>query len=241
MGLLSRIGRRGRAALLVAAGASLGAGAYVAADVPDSSGVIHACYQLSDPPPAPPHVTPGNVRIIDPSAGQACGNRGGTEVSLDWNFKGPTGVRGSQGPAGNTFTVATPTPKPTFSRVGVVVLGAGTSALRFGVLTSALHKTKTSSGKVEIKDMSITKTHDKASAALLNYAATGKHFHKATITMRKAGGSPIDYVKITLTDLIVTSVRSSPTSGGTPEETISFAFAKLGVEYKPQKPDGSLP
>ena len=62
MGLIAQIGRPWRAVLLVLAGAVVGGAAFAAADVPDTNGVIHACYQLSDPN-QPPNQTPGNIKV----------------------------------------------------------------------------------------------------------------------------------------------------------------------------------
>jgi collagen triple helix repeat protein len=55
--------------------------------IPDSSGAIHACYQENV----------GNLRVIDPSAGDACRN---SEQSLTWNQTGPQGAQGQQGVPG---------------------------------------------------------------------------------------------------------------------------------------------
>ncbi|HEX4933366.1 MAG TPA: type VI secretion system tube protein Hcp, partial [Gemmatimonadaceae bacterium] len=43
-------------------------------------------------------------------------------------------------------------------------------------------------------------------------------------------------------EAMVESVQWSGSSGGddTPTESVSFAFAKVTIDYKPQKPDGKL-
>ena len=44
-----------------------------------------------------------------------------------------------------------------------------------------------------------------------------------------------------MTDLLVTSVSTSVSAeGATTIESVLLAFAKVDLEYKPQKPDGSL-
>jgi type VI secretion system secreted protein Hcp len=43
-----------------------------------------------------------------------------------------------------------------------------------------------------------------------------------------------------MNDVIITAMGDSDTSGGQSVETVSLAFAKVNVEYKPQKADGSL-
>ena len=87
--------------LFLAAAAALVVGVGVSyASVPDSSGLIHACYQLhSGGVPA----DLGRLRIIDPSRGQHCLS---DEAALTWNNKGmrgasgPAGPRGASGPSG---------------------------------------------------------------------------------------------------------------------------------------------
>jgi type VI secretion system secreted protein Hcp len=94
-------------------------------------------------------------------------------------------------------------------------------------------------GKVNVQDISFTHYVDSSSPNIITACCTGKHFDTATLTMRKSGGSPLDYVKITLTDIIVTSV-SSGGSGGEDllSENVSLNFAKFKYEYQPQDSKG---
>jgi type VI secretion system secreted protein Hcp len=95
-------------------------------------------------------------------------------------------------------------------------------------------------GKVNIQDLSLTKWVDKASPVLMLRCADGKHIAKATLFVRKAGTTPIEYIKIELTDILVSSV-STGGSGGEDRltENVSLNFAKVKVDYVPTKPDGS--
>jgi type VI secretion system secreted protein Hcp len=71
--------------------------------------------------------------------------------------------------------------------------------------------------------------------------AKGEHIREATITVRKAGKGQQEYLVITMKDVLVTSVSTTVTAeGGTAVEAVALAFAKVDLEYKPQKPDGSL-
>jgi type VI secretion system Hcp family effector len=115
MGLWERIGRFGRATVLLAVGLAGGATALAVASVPDSSGVVHACYAVTTSGTATvPVPTAGNLRIIDPSAGQVCattsslGAGPGNERTLDWNTQGPAGQQGPAGPTGPSGTPGTP-------------------------------------------------------------------------------------------------------------------------------------
>jgi len=96
-------------------------------------------------------------------------------------------------------------------------------------------------GKVSVQDISITKWLDKSSPVLMQYCSTGKQFAEAILTVRKAGGdSPLEYLIITMKDVIVTSI-STGGSGGEDRltENTSLNFSQYKVEYQPQKPDGS--
>jgi type VI secretion system secreted protein Hcp len=93
-------------------------------------------------------------------------------------------------------------------------------------------------GKVTVHDLSITKYVDKSSPVLMKACATGTHFNSAIIVVRKAGGTQQDYLTYTLEDVLVSSYSVS--DSGQPTEHMSLSFGKISVEYKPQKPDGSL-
>src|SRR2546426_8324869 len=133
VGVIAQIGRHWRAVLPVLVGAAVGGAAFAAAEVPDSStGVIHGCYQLSDPH-NPPNESPGNLYIIDPSAGQSCDPT--NAPALDWNIAGTRGPRGPQGLAGNAVTLAPPPVKSSSPPIGHVDLGTGSQKLSFSILT----------------------------------------------------------------------------------------------------------
>lgn len=95
-------------------------------------------------------------------------------------------------------------------------------------------------GKVNVQDLSITKYVDSASTALQLACCTGEHFKKATLVVRKAGKTPLEYIKINIEEILITSV-STGGSGGEDRltENVTFNFAKVDVEYTPQKADGS--
>lgn len=95
-------------------------------------------------------------------------------------------------------------------------------------------------GKVNVQDISLTKYVDKATPTLILAGCNGKHFPTALLTVRKAGEKPLEYIKITLTDVLVTSV-STGGSGGEDRltENVTLNFAQFKVEYVAQKKDGS--
>jgi type VI secretion system secreted protein Hcp len=95
-------------------------------------------------------------------------------------------------------------------------------------------------GRATFHDLSFTHAIDKASPKLLQACATGAHLKEATITRRKAGKDQQEYLIIKMNDIIITSVSLSDNSGGTGTENVGLAFAKVDLEYKPQRQDGSL-
>ena len=69
------------------------------------------------------------------------------------------------------------------------------------------------SGKASVQDLSVTKWVDKSSPILMLYAANGDHFSKATLVVRKAGKTPLDYITIVMTKVLVTSVSTGGSGG----------------------------
>lgn len=95
-------------------------------------------------------------------------------------------------------------------------------------------------GKANVQDLSFTKYVDASSNALISHACTGTHIEKVNLVVRKAGGQPLEYILIELSEVLVTSV-SMGGSGGEDRltENVSLNFAKFKYGYVPQKPDGT--
>ena len=97
-------------------------------------------------------------------------------------------------------------------------------------------------GKVSMQDLHFVMKVSKASPKLMLACASGQHIKKATLVCRKAGKDQQEFLKLSLTDLLVSSYQTggSGHSDVVPTEQISLNFAKIEVEYKEQKPDGTL-
>lgn len=99
-------------------------------------------------------------------------------------------------------------------------------------------------GKANFQDLHFTKQTDKSSPKLLAAAASGEHIKKAVLTARKAGGKggQVEYLKITMEDVMVSSYQVGGASGNSsvPTDSFSFNYTKLKYEYMPQKADGTL-
>jgi type VI secretion system secreted protein Hcp len=99
----------------------------------------------------------------------------------------------------------------------------------------------TGAGKVQMQDVSFTMSFNKASPRLLLSCATGKHIKQAVLTARKAGKSQQEYLIIKLSDIVVTSYQTGGSAQAEiPFDQVSIGFAKIHMEYRPQKADGSL-
>jgi type VI secretion system secreted protein Hcp len=96
-------------------------------------------------------------------------------------------------------------------------------------------------GKVSMQDFTFTMQNNKASPELFLACAQGKHIDSCKLTCRKAGTDQQEYLKITFTDVLISSYQTGGGGGDVlPIESITFNFAKIEYEYAPQKDDGSL-
>ncbi|WP_029524702.1 Hcp family type VI secretion system effector [Polaromonas glacialis] len=95
-------------------------------------------------------------------------------------------------------------------------------------------------GKVNVQDLSLTKYVDKSTPNLIMATCNGKHYKEALLTVRKAGDKPLEYIKVTMKEVLISSV-STGGSGGEDRltENVTLNFAAFKVEYTPQKSDGT--
>jgi type VI secretion system secreted protein Hcp len=96
-------------------------------------------------------------------------------------------------------------------------------------------------GKVSMQDFHFTMGMNTASPALFLACASGQHIPKAVLTCRKAGKDQQEFLKYTMSDLIVSSYQTGGSSGGiVPTDQISLNFAKIEIEYKEQDAKGQV-
>jgi type VI secretion system secreted protein Hcp len=96
------------------------------------------------------------------------------------------------------------------------------------------------SGKVAIQNLSFNKYADKASPIIMKYCASGRHVASAVLAVRKPGSKPLEYIRMTMTDVIIASVTTGAPGGEERlTEHVVLKFAKVTFEYVPQKADGS--
>jgi type VI secretion system secreted protein Hcp len=95
-------------------------------------------------------------------------------------------------------------------------------------------------GKVNVQDLSFTKYIDLASTDIFLATCNGKHYPEATLVVRKAGETPLEYLTITMSDVLISSY-STGGSGGEDRltESISMNFSKMVMTYKEQAAKGA--
>jgi type VI secretion system secreted protein Hcp len=94
-------------------------------------------------------------------------------------------------------------------------------------------------GKVEVHDLQVVKNIDAASPNLALSCAKGTHYDTAVLTMRKAGGTALEYVTLTLTDVLVSSYSVSSGDGDQLQDTVALNFGKFKYSYQPQDNKGA--
>jgi type VI secretion system secreted protein Hcp len=95
-------------------------------------------------------------------------------------------------------------------------------------------------GKVSMQDFQFTMVYNKASPALMLACAQGDHIKNAILTCRKAGKEQQEFLKITMSDCLVSSFQIGEAGGVVPTDQVSLNFAKIEQEYKEQDATGKL-
>jgi len=97
-------------------------------------------------------------------------------------------------------------------------------------------------GKVAMQDFHFVMKINKASPKLFLACANGEHIKKAELICRKAGKDQQEFLKVTMSDVLVSSYQTggSGHSDIVPTDHISLNFAKIEYDYKPQEANGSL-
>ena len=101
-----------------------------------------------------------------------------------------------------------------------------------------------SGGRVSVSSFNVMKKTEKSSPLLFNACCTGQHYGKISVDLRKATGTggQSKFLTYQFEECMVESIQWSGSTGGddAPSESVSFAFAKVKVEYFKQSKDGTL-
>jgi type VI protein secretion system component Hcp len=100
--------------------------------------------------------------------------------------------------------------------------------------------TNSSAGKAKFGAFKISKLLDSASVPLYKACSQGTIFPSIMVGVRRSGGAPLVYLQYIFRYNQITGITWS---GGTgqerPTEDITISFKAMGVQYIPQKYDGS--
>jgi len=105
---------------------------------------------------------------------------------------------------------------------------------------SSMHAgTGAGAGKCTVHDLVIEHYVDRATPNLVQHCLTGKHISEAVLVARKAGGTPLEFLKITMEDVLVSRVKTMCTPHmRAPREQVSLSFARVKQEYVIQNAQG---
>jgi type VI secretion system secreted protein Hcp len=85
-------------------------------------------------------------------------------------------------------------------------------------------------GKATVSDLEFTHQIDKASPNLARYCFTGTHIPDARLVMRKTGGVPHEFLRITMYDVLISHVEPFVDENGA-IECVRLSFARMKKEY----------
>jgi type VI secretion system secreted protein Hcp len=227
-----------KAALALLAAAALGVpAAAIAWAAAGDAAVIHAC------------VAKGSDLVRIPAAGDGCRPN---ENGVDWNAQGPAGPEGPPGPAGPAGSAA---PEPNTRDVAFMHVDGGSLGTIEGEATEKGHEKwitltgydgdatvpvassgsggGTTTGKVRLEPIVITKPIDKSTPKLFEALVTGRHLPAVQIDFVRAAGNGGDetFYSVKLEQVIVTGVHQSDAgkAGGILLEQISLDFRSIEI------------
>ncbi len=101
----------------------------------------------------------------------------------------------------------------------------------WGISTAPDATTGRASGRPTPQSLLIRKVVDRASPKLYQACAQGQRFGKATLAVREAGDSPLDYLIVELGDVVVSAVSLDGDAAASPMEEISLLYSKIAWKY----------
>jgi type VI secretion system secreted protein Hcp len=99
-------------------------------------------------------------------------------------------------------------------------------------------------GKIKFNEFTIKKPTDQASPIFFKDCVLGIHYSLVVVAIRKAGGSAtssgLPYLEYCFNTVFVTKIEWTGPGDEGPEESITFAYGKLGVRYTRQDQNGMM-
>ncbi len=103
------------------------------------------------------------------------------------------------------------------------------------------HSGGLATGKRQHGPFIVTFKTQSATPLLFGCAFNGEHLKEVTIVCRKAGKEQQEYLKFTLTTVIISKIETFYLHNDlVPRDRVTLEFRKIKVEYKEQKADGTL-
>lgn len=95
-------------------------------------------------------------------------------------------------------------------------------------------------GKASFGNLDVMKNVDKSTPTLWKKMSNGSHIATGTLIIRKAGGDdPLEYLKIEMERILVSSLTESGAQGDTLTESLSLNFGAYKIIYTPQSAEGT--
>ena len=94
-------------------------------------------------------------------------------------------------------------------------------------------------GRPAFRNITVTKFIDAATPVLWQHLATGRHIPRGELILRRAGGDPVEFLKIELENILVSGLDTGGAAGKQPGELVTLNFARWNVIYTPQQADGT--
>lgn len=95
-------------------------------------------------------------------------------------------------------------------------------------------------GKVAMQDFTFVAPVSKASPRLFLACASGEHIRSGLLTVRRSGEQQMEFLKITLTDILISGWKQEGTAGdAVPTDQVTMNFAKVKIDYTEQSPTGA--
>lgn len=95
-------------------------------------------------------------------------------------------------------------------------------------------------GKGTPGEFNFVHNYDKASPVLSKKCAQGAHFPSVIVTARKSGEGQKDFLKVTMKEVMITSVQPAGSQGGDLMESVGMTYGFVEFAYKPQDDKGAL-
>jgi len=95
-------------------------------------------------------------------------------------------------------------------------------------------------GNATLEELHVVSRLSAASPKLLEMMDGGAHSPGANLVVRSGGATPVDFYKLALDDVMVSSYQLSTAADGSPTEEITLSFDASHLQYLPQLSDGRV-